>query len=154
MHESVGIADGILAEIANATEHMSDDNAALLRPVTDLVVTTLLDSMDFAHAADKKEISKDFHKRLVTRVRGDTNSRIKALKAGKTLIHHTKLLPADCRIQNTAALQGAVGIVNGILAETANATEHMSDDNAALLRPATDPVDTTFFDSMDSAPCG
>ena len=43
---------------------MSDDNAALLRPVTDLVVTTLLDSMDSAHAADKKEISKDFHKSL------------------------------------------------------------------------------------------
>ena len=38
---------------------MSNDNVALLRPVTDLVVATLPDPTDSAHAADKKEISKD-----------------------------------------------------------------------------------------------
>ena len=78
----------------------SDDNAALLRPVTDLAVTTLLGSRDSAHVDDKKEISKDFHKRLVTRVRSDTNSRIKALKSGGTPTHHIKLLPADWQIQS------------------------------------------------------
>ena len=74
---------------------MSDDNAALLRPVTDLVETTFFDSMDSAHAADEQEISDDFNKRLVPRVRSDTNSRIEALKAGGTLIHHIKFLLAD-----------------------------------------------------------
>ena len=152
MHEALALWMGFSLRL-QMQPSTSDDNAALLRPVTDLAVTTLLDSRDSAHAADKKEISKDFHKRLVTRVRSDTNSRIKALKSGGTLTHHIKLLPADWRIQNTAALQGAVGIVNGILAETANATEHMSDDNAALQRPVTDLVVTTLLDSM-VRPCG
>ena len=98
---------------------MSDGNVALPWPVTDLAVTTLLGSRDSAHAADMKEISKDFHKRVATRVRSDTNSHIKAWKSGGTLTHHIKLSPADWRIQNTVALQGVVGIVNGILAETA-----------------------------------
>jgi len=50
-----------------------------------------------------------------------------------------------------AALQAAAGIVNEILAETGNATEHMSDDDAALLREVVDLVENSIYGSMDSA---
>jgi len=47
-----GILDGILAEAGNATEHMSDDDAALLRSVIELVEDAIYGSMDNAHKAD------------------------------------------------------------------------------------------------------
>jgi len=57
LQEAVGIVDGILAETGNATEHMSDDDAALLRSVIDLVETTIYGSMDSAHAADAQALA-------------------------------------------------------------------------------------------------
>jgi len=57
LQEAAGIVDGILAETGNATEHMSDDDAALLRSVIDLVETTIYGSMDSAHAADEQALA-------------------------------------------------------------------------------------------------
>jgi len=56
-----GIVDGILAETGNATEHMSDDDAALLRSVIDLVETSIYGSMDSAHAADVQALADGVH---------------------------------------------------------------------------------------------
>jgi len=52
-----GILDGILAEAGNATEHMSDDDAALLRSVIELVEKSIYGSMDSAHTADTKSLN-------------------------------------------------------------------------------------------------
>jgi len=57
LQEAAGIVDGILAETGNATEHMSDDDAALLRSVIELVETTIYGSMDSAHAADEQALA-------------------------------------------------------------------------------------------------
>lgn len=53
--------------------------------------------------------------------------------------------------ESRAALQTASGIVNEILAEAGNATEHMSDDDAALLREVIELVEDAIYGSMDSA---
>jgi len=52
-----GIVETIMAETNNATEHMSDDDAALFRSVIDLVETSIYASMDSAHVADKQALS-------------------------------------------------------------------------------------------------
>jgi len=57
LQAAAGIVDGILAEAGNATEHMSDDDATLLRSVIDLVEKTIYGSMDSAHAADVKTLN-------------------------------------------------------------------------------------------------
>jgi len=53
--------------------------------------------------------------------------------------------------ESKAALQAAAAIVDGILAETGNATEHMSDDDAALLREVISLIESSIYGSMDAA---
>jgi len=57
MQAAAGIVDGILAEAGNATEHISDDDAALLRDVIELVETNIYGSMDSAHKADEEALA-------------------------------------------------------------------------------------------------
>merc|ERR1719382_1629924 len=57
LQAAAGLVEGILAEAGNATEHMLDDDAALLRSVIELVETTIYGSMDSAHAADVKTLN-------------------------------------------------------------------------------------------------
>jgi len=57
MQAAAGIVDGILAETGNATEHMSDDDAALLREVVDLIEKSIYGSMDSAHGADERSLA-------------------------------------------------------------------------------------------------
>jgi len=52
-----GIVETIMAETSNATDHMSDDDAALLRSVMDLVETSIYGSMDSAHTADEQALA-------------------------------------------------------------------------------------------------
>jgi len=52
-----GIVETIMAETSNATEHMSDDDAALLRSVIDLVESSIYGSMDSAHTADEQALA-------------------------------------------------------------------------------------------------
>jgi len=51
LRSATRIMDDILAQ--NATEHISDDDAALLKSVIELVETTIYGSMDSAHVADE-----------------------------------------------------------------------------------------------------
>jgi len=53
--------------------------------------------------------------------------------------------------ESRTALQAASGIVDEILAETGNATEHMSDDDASLLKEVIKLVEDSIYGSMDSA---
>jgi len=57
LQEASGIVNEILAEAGNATEHMSDDDAALLREVIELVEDAIYGSMDSAHTADVKALN-------------------------------------------------------------------------------------------------
>jgi len=50
-----GIVENILAQ--NATEHMSDEDEALLREVVDMIEVSVYASMDSAHAADEHELT-------------------------------------------------------------------------------------------------
>merc|ERR1719188_2234189 len=51
-----GIMNSILLQAGNATDHLSDDDAALLRSVIDLVETSIYGSMDQSHAADETSL--------------------------------------------------------------------------------------------------
>lgn len=61
-HTALGIVESILAEEGNATEHMSDEDANLLRSVITLVETTIYGSMDQAHAADVTSLDDEVAK--------------------------------------------------------------------------------------------
>jgi len=52
---------------------------------------------------------------------------------------------------DASKLQAAVGIVNSIMLEAGNATEHMSDDDVALLNSVIDLIDKSIYGSMDSS---
>jgi len=55
LKEAAGIVDGILADGPN--DHISDDDAQLLRQVVDLVEKSIYASMDSSHAADEAELA-------------------------------------------------------------------------------------------------
>lgn len=52
-----GVVDTIMAETSNATEHMSDDDASLLKEVIDLIEKAIYGSMDSAHTADEQALA-------------------------------------------------------------------------------------------------
>jgi len=54
---AVKSAAGIVAEMGNATEHMSAEDQALLRSVIDLVETTIYGSMDLSSEADQASLN-------------------------------------------------------------------------------------------------
>jgi len=53
--------------------------------------------------------------------------------------------------ESLQSLQEATGIVNSILLQSGNATDHMTDDDVALLNSVIDMVDKSIFGSMDSS---
>jgi len=57
LRAAAGVVETIMAETGNATEHMSDDDASLLRSVIDLVESTIYGSMDSAHTADEQALA-------------------------------------------------------------------------------------------------
>jgi len=48
-----GIMEGVLLDVGNATEHISDDNKATLNTVIDLIENSIYKSMNSSHDADK-----------------------------------------------------------------------------------------------------
>merc|ERR1719188_89371 len=53
---ATGIMDSILMQAGNATDHLSDDDAKLLRSVIELVETSIYGSMDSSHGADESAL--------------------------------------------------------------------------------------------------
>jgi len=56
LRAATGIVEDILAQ--NATEHLSDDDEALLREVVEMIETSMYKSMDSAHKADQFELNQ------------------------------------------------------------------------------------------------
>jgi len=53
-----GIVDSIMLETGNATEHLSDEDQALLKSVIDLVRNSMYKSMDQSHDTDKEALAR------------------------------------------------------------------------------------------------
>merc|ERR1719203_2417944 len=52
-----GIMNSILLQAGNATDHLSDDDAKLLRSVIELVETSIYGSMDQSHTANESSLA-------------------------------------------------------------------------------------------------
>jgi len=57
LKDAAAAVDSIMLEAGNATEHMSDDDQALLTSVVDLIDKTIYGSMDSSHNADEAAIA-------------------------------------------------------------------------------------------------